>query len=512
MSEHGKVFLRDATGLTKKVNLYDAISMNVSWMSVGPALSLVGYTMIALPTVAGVNLVYGSIIACALVIPQMIVYTMMSRRISRTGGDYVWMSRPLGAFLGSTLTFMGVTAENMAYLALITLSTVFTIGSAGLALGYSNMLGLALPGNVSGAVPVFQFILGAAIFTVLILINIVTPRLGVKLISACYTIGIIGIAIAVITLLSAGTAGVQNFINGLDIPNTTYASIASSYTGPTFDPNATLLLMPYFALFTYPWFNGAASVGSELKGRAPQWNVPFSLLIAFLTVTIPFAVLYYVGGFAFVTGALSNSNLVVNYGFNFFTLAMGVSSNSVQSFIIALSWIVLTIAPLAFGIVTVSRYIFAQAFDGFLPSKMAHVSEKYGSPIIANVFDLVITVVLIALAAFLYGTFSSLYGVLPSSMIYFAFVGLAAAIYGIKKETGSSKTILAVAGVLQVLVFVYLTYDFLALPSIYGGNPLGYGYIVLSFIMGGIIYAYRKAGQRKGGVNFDLAFKEIPPE
>ena len=339
-----------------------------------------------------------------------------------------------------------------------------------------------------------------------------STRLGVKLISACYTIGIIGIAIAVITLLSAGTAGVQNFINGLNIPNTTYASIASSYTGPTFDLNATLLLMPYFALFTYPWFNGAASVGSELKGRAPQWNVPFSLLIAFLTVTIPYAVLYYLGGFPFVTGALSNSNLVVNYGFNFFTLAMGVSSTSVQSFIIALSWIVLTIAPLAFGIVTVSRYIFAQAFDGFLPSKMAHVSEKYGSPIIANLFDLVITVLLIGLAAFLYGTFSSLYGVLPSSMIYFAFVGLAAAIYGIKKETGSSKTILAVAGVLQVLVFAYLTYDFLALPSIYGGNPLGYGYIVLSFIMGAIIYAYRKAGQRKGGVNFDLAFKEIPPE
>jgi len=35
-------------------------------MSVGAALSLVGYTMLALPTVAGVNLVYGSMIAAML--------------------------------------------------------------------------------------------------------------------------------------------------------------------------------------------------------------------------------------------------------------------------------------------------------------------------------------------------------------------------------------------------------------------------------------------------------------
>jgi len=270
--------------------------------------------------------------------------------------------------------------------------------------------------------------------------------------------------------------------------------------------------MPYFALFTYPWFNGAASVGSELKGRAGGWNVPISLLVAFLVVTIPFATMYYVGGFAFTTAALANPTLVNDYSFNFFTLAMGVSSNFVVSFIIGLSWIVLSIAVLAFGIVTVSRYVFAQAFDRFLPSKLADISDRYRSPIIAHVFDLVVTIVLIGLAAFLYGTISSLYGVLPSSMIYFAFVGLAAVMYAFKKETGRSKTILAIAGALQVLVFIYLTYDFLALPSIYGGNPLGYGYIVASFLLGALIYAYRKVMQRKGGINIDLVFKEIPPE
>ena len=497
--------------MTKNVSLFDAISINVTYMSVGAALSLVGYTMLALPTIAGVNLVYGSMIAALLAVPQMVVYTIMSRRVSRTGGDYVWMSRSLGGFLGSTITLMGVTLETMPYLALIALSVVFAIGSVGLSLGYSGMLGLALPGYVAGANPLGQFVLGSTLFIVLIAVNILRPRLGFKLISAFYVIGLVGVALAIVTMLTAGRGGVENYINRLNIPNTTYASLASSYTGPSFDLNATLLMMPYFALFTYPWFNAAPSVGSELKGRASAWNVPISLLAAFLVVTIPYAAMYYVGGFAFTTAALSNPTLVNDYAFNFFTLAMGLSSNFAQSFVIGLGWIVLTVAILAFGIITISRYMLAQSFDRFLPSKLAYVG-KYGSPVVAHLFDLGVTVVLIGLAAFLYGTLSSLYGAVMASMIYFAFVGIAAVIYGIRKEKGNSRFALATAGTLQTLIFVYLTYEFLEYPNIYGGNRLAYGYIALTFILGTLIYAYRKATSGKNGFNVELAFKEIPPE
>jgi len=501
-----KVFLRTATGLSKNVSLFDAVSINVTYMSVGAALSLVGFTMLALPSVAGVNLVFGSMIAAALAVPQMIVYTMMSRRISRTAGDYVWMSRSLGGFLGSTITLMGVTLETMPYLALIALSAVFAIGSAALSLGYSNTLAIA------GANPFGQFALASVLFVTLVLVNILKPRLGFKLISTFYVIGLIGVATGIITLLVAGRAGIANYINSLDLPNTTFSSLTNSYTGPIFDLNTTLLTMPYFALFTYPWFNAAPSVGSELKGRASAWNVPISLVAAFLVVTIPYATMYYVGGFAFTTAALSNPTLVNVVGFNFFTLAMGVSSNFAQSFLIGLSWIVLTVAILAFGVITISRYMLAQSFDRFLPSKLAYVS-KYGSPVVAHVLDLVVTVTLIGLAAFLYGTISSLYGAVMASMIYFAFVGIAAVVYGIRKEKSTgSKTVLAVAGTLQTLVFLYLTYEFLAYPTIWGGNPLAYGYITATFILGTLVYGYRKAKSRGGDFNIDLAFKEIPPE
>jgi hypothetical protein len=99
-----------------------------------------------------------------------------------------------------------------------------------------------------------------------------------------------------------------------------------------------------------------------------------------------------------------------------------------------------------------------------------------------------------------------------ASMIYFAFVGVAAVIRGVRKEKGQAMLVLVVAGLLQTLVFIYLTYEFLAYPSIWGGNALAYGYITTTFILGALIYTYRKTTSSKRGFSIELAFKEIPPE
>jgi amino acid transporter len=505
------VFVRQATGLVKNVSLLDAISINISYMSIGAALALIGFTMLLLPTVNGVNLVYGSAIAAGLAVPQMVVYTIMQRHVSRTGGDYVWMSRSLGGFPGSVLTFMGMTLETMPYLALIALSVVFAIGSVGGNLGYSSLVNL----SIGGAVPLEQFLLASLVFAALVLLNIFRPRIGFRLISAFWAIGILAIVISVATLLVAGREGVVHYINSLDIANTTYNTIAASYSGSTFNFGNTLLIMPFFALFSYPWFNAAPSVGSELKGGSTiRWSTPLSLLVAFVLLTVPFGVMYFVGGFAFTNAALSNPNLVNNYAFNFWTLAMGVSGNYLVEFVIGLGWILFTVAVLAFGIITISRYLLAQAFDRYLPERLAYVSPRYGSPVVAHVLDLVITIALIGLASFLYGELYSLYGVLVAAMIYFAFVGLAAIIYSSKqlRKGSSEKKVLAIAGFLQIIVFSYLTYEFIAYGNVWGGNPLAYGYIVASFIAGIVIYFISKTRQASKGIDISFAFREIPPE
>ncbi|MGA2875371.1 MAG: APC family permease [Nitrososphaerales archaeon] len=507
--QESTLFVRETTGLVKQVSFLDTIAINISYMSVGAALALIGFTMILLPTDSGVNLVYGSVIAAVIAIPQVIVYTMMQRRVSRTGGDYVWMSRSLGGFLGSSVSFMGITMETMPYLALIALSVVFAIGSVGVVMGNAGMNSLAS----SGSDPLLQFLVGSIILIALIALNIVRPRAGFRIISLFWIFGLFALVVSISALLFAGKSGVANYVDSLNIANTTYNSVAASYHGSNFNLGNTLLILPYFALFSYPWFNAAPSVGSEIKGRRTiSWNAPLSLVLTFILITVPFATMYYVGGFAFTNGALTNANLVYDHSFNFWTLAMGVSNNFVVQLVIGLGWILFTMAVLAFGIITISRYLLAQSFDRFLPERLAYVSPRFASPVMAHLLDLVITVALIGLASFLYGTISSLYGAVVAAMIYFAFVGLAAVIYAIRHEKAGKKVLLAVAGGLQVLVFGYLTYEFFAYYQVWGGNSLAYGYILSTFIAGALIYFVSKKRHLKRGIDISMAFKEIPPD
>ena len=98
-------------------------------------------------------------------------------------------------------------------------------------------------------------------------------------------------------------------------------------------------------------------------------------------------------------------------------------------------------------------------------------------------------------------------------MIYFAFVGLAAVVYAMRRETARrTKLALVIAGFLQILVFTYLTFEFFAYPDVWGGNPLAYGYIVATFALGVIVYVASKILHGKKGIAVSMAFKEIPPE
>jgi amino acid transporter len=522
------VFAREATGLVKNVSILDAISLNISNMSAGAALAVIGFTMVAMTfagvSVSGVNLVIGSIIAFLFSIPQIVVYTTMTQKYPRTGGDYIWVSRTFGGLAGSSLSFMGYTLETLGYLALITLSAVFAIGSVGLFFNptSSTMLGLALPGDLSGSAPAYQFVLGAVIFGILILINIFKPKFGYKLVSVLILIGIITIVIGIFTLLAGGQSGVISYMNSLGNANVTYAKISSSYTGPTFNFGATLFILPFFAIFVYPWLNAAPAVASEMKGRsALRWNVPLAAIIVFVLVTSAFAAMYYAGGYPFITAALSNPTLVFTYSFNFWTLAMGVSSNVALQWILGAGWILWNIAILAYGIIVFSRYLFAQSFDRFLPTKLSYVSSRFGSPVVAHVIDLVITVGLVGAIAFLYGSLQAFFAAVVASMIYFFFIGITSAVHGARKETGRTRGTLVVSGVLMAAVFAFIIYQFLANPTIWGtpvmafgipGYDFAYIYVVSSFIAGVVIYLASKAYHKSKGIDITLAYREIPPE
>ncbi|HMD79493.1 MAG TPA: amino acid permease, partial [Nitrososphaerales archaeon] len=328
-----------------------------------------------------------------------------------------------------------------------------------------------------------------------------------------------------------GSSGVQNYINGVTgngvftnstAPSSTYASISAGPGGSnTFAWGPTIFLLPLIAAFVFPWLNAAPAVAGEIKGKsAVRWNVPISAVLAFGFLISSIGIMYWAAGQAFTNAAFSTPAYVYGMpvGFNFWTLAMGLSGNSVVAAFIGLGWIFANLGILAYGIIVISRYLLAQSFDRFLPSTISDVNPRFGSPVKAFLISLVVSVILVGYAAYNYTTSNigagtnPLFGAILASMIYFMVVGAAAIVHAIRKETGITKPILALAGIGNILVFGFIAYEFLSYQAMWSINWFTESWLVGCLLLGIALFVGSYYYHKGRGVNINLAYKEIPPE
>ena len=510
MKDNSSLFIRESTGLVKEAGFWDAVSINVANMSIGTALATIGFTLSALPTIIGVNLVYASLIAAILALPQVMVYSILIRYIPRVGGDYVWLGRALGpklAWLTNGLV-LGFVVQDLAYYALVSFAAVFQLKSILPILGVNASLPLTM-----------EITIAVAFFSVIILANILGTRHGIRLMTALTTISLIGLIVAIIILFVTPRTQVINSVSSLLPQGYTYSKVSLSYTGPEFSIGNTLMLLPFFAIYVYPWLNAGPAISAEIKGRgALHWNMPMAFLLALLTLTIGFEAMYYSLGFNFVTTALSNPNIngLVNGNVNFWTIAMASSRNTALSWLIGIASVTWYLSLLAYGAIVAVRYWFALAFDRVWPSFFAYLSPRFGTPVYAHLFDLGVSSVLIIAVGLFYGTFTALYGATVGALLYFMAVGAAAVLIGIRnslKISNTSRIILAVAGSLTIIVMAYLTYQFLEYPSIWGGNWLAYGVVIGAILLGIALYVSSSyINRRRYGIDISMIYTEIPPE
>lgn len=529
-------FVRESTGLVKNVSLIDSISLNISNMSIGPLLTTIAgstaATLFLVPSVSGLNLVAAVLIAFLLAVPQIVVYTMMSRRFPRTGGDYVWLSRTFGGFFGSTMSFWGYTMETLAYIALVAVLTDFAVGSVGLTMSftYYGYTGTgALPffnWNNLFADPATQFLVGFIPFAAVIGVNIWKPKAGYRLVTGLTLFGIFSLLLAVGVLLAAGQSGVKSYIDGTaqfftsGASGATYSALVNSYkpSGGLFDINLSnvIYVMPVMFAFVFPWLNAAPAVASEIKGqRALKWNVPISAALVVGLLTLALGSLYYVAGMPFVNAAFSNPAWTAN-GLNFFTLAMGVANNVWIAWIIGIGLICMQFGVIAYAVIVFSRYLLAQSFDRFLPSRLSYVSPRFGSPVAAHLVDLLVAAVLIGGATYFAGTFFALFGAILAAMVYFVFIGLAAATHAFRHEHGTSKFLLALAGISSAIVFGGISFQFLTSPTFsIWTEPAPWfneAYLAITLVAGAVIYLASRAYHQRRGIDISLNYKELPPE
>ena len=148
--------------------------------------------------------------------------------------------------------------------------------------------------------------------------------------------------------------------------------------------------------------------------------------------------------------------------------------------------------------------------------RLTYLSPRFRTPIYAHLLDLTITAALITLAGIFYGTSTALYGATVGALMYFMAVGIGAALIGVGKRLSMGRGLratLTVSSALTTAVMAYLTYQFLAYPSTWGGNWLAYS-VVASAVVPSIVAhtVSRIVNIRRYGIDIATTYTETPPE
>lgn len=169
-----------------------------------------------------------------------------------------------------------------------------------------------------------------------------------------------------------------------------------------------------------------------------------------------------------------------------------------------------------------SRYFFAWSFDRIIPSKMAEVSKKYRTPHFAIAVVTVMAILVDALIAYTtwptvetFGTFLwEVAFVIPAiATVIFPFrkKELLALAPGFMRKSIGGVPLLSIIGGLTAISFGYFGYLALVNPLItaptFIAEATTLGIIVACFL----IYYASLAYHKRGGVDMQMAFKEIPP-
>ncbi len=513
MASSSKIFVRESSGLIKDVSLTDAIMLNLGNLSAGEAL----FESISPYVEKGGVLWLASVLAFVLAIPQIIVYTLMTLKIRRTGGDYVWITRNIHGGLGSILA-LSYLIQSAAFFAIIAFFSASSVNAVLCVIGKLNnnpsLLYLASHIFVNPyCSPTLDqrlifYGISAVFFGIVIALNIRKASWGYKLVTGLgmFSILTLVLGIAVIAINASDfSAKIIPFASAFNIPTTTTSKV---FFPSDFSIFATLALLPLFALYTYPWINAGPAVSAEFRNaeKVAKLNIIIASLITFLLVTGAFLEMDLVAGYNF------NISAYPTFIYNFWTVAIALAGNPALQWIIGLGVILWNFYTLSYGVVMFSRYVFALSFDRVLPEKFSEVN-KYGSPVYAHLLDLTITLILLLVPVLSVSAASSLYGTTILGAVYLFFGVSAGAIYGFTHK----ERVLQIAGTFAAGYLAYLAYEAATNPIFGFTTSSGVNMITLTFVVSAytfaiVVYLASWYKHKKEGIDVSNAFKEIPPE
>ncbi|QGR19849.1 amino acid permease [Stygiolobus azoricus] len=485
-------FLRESTGFVKEFSTFDAFALNFSFL--GPAAG-VAYPLFVAAFLPEASWTLAVIIGALLMVPVVINYYLLTVLIPRSGGDYIFVSRVMGPFLGSVLGMSLIMAFTMGFPVLAMLEVIMVIVPGLQSLGYVlGNKGLIDIGNAITSSPLELFVVTTLVIFIVFIISS-SERLYVKMFRYLTLLQIAGTILMIVGLFTVNRYPV--------------------FTSPHVNLQ-TLSLSSIFVLSMFAFTNAPAFFAGEIKRVKKSFIAGY--LISYAVATL-FALLLVIG----IERGFGKQNYI-NYVLNGWSLPM--STSSILSFAVypflnypyivvflvisALSWYVL------YAMINVgasSRILFSMSFDRLLPSFFAEV--RRGIPIYSLVFSLALSMLFNFLEVYLGYSVSFAVDGLWFVIWNYLIVAISSIKYG-KSDNKILVTSLLSVFTLSLVVVLTVLYGFLnsSFGSVIfqGNTAFNLATIVIPPLTGTVTYLTSKEIRKKQGIELSEIYKEIPPE
>ncbi len=540
MTSQKPVFVRQASGLVRVLSSKDALLMNLTVVGYG-----IGAVYFTAPVMAGylpgADFWIASLLAAIAGIAVTATYAHFVSAMPRSGGEYVFLSRIVHPLVGFLVNW------GISWLMLLC-STVNSPVAGGMLLALLQM-GVELGPFWWSATG--QFLVAILMMVVALLIAVVGLRYWIYYQNLTVILTLFSNLAFIGILLSIGNP--QNFADIFnrvaaplytDISTTPFNYVIEQaklqgwqpFVGAPFSLSNTIAMVAVYGwsgllTSTYVSVYMAGEMKNAESGRNQLFGLTGALLLnAGVLIYEGFLLLSVMGpdwlGAAFYT----------QYDPNVFRMHMGsvafpftllpYIANPAAAGLVILGLMLFAISWIVMDFTIYSRCLFAWSFDRLVPTRLAEVNPRFGTPLRALLvgFGLAVS---IQTASFLTGV--SYYSVLSSigwfSFIAASVVGLTAVVFPftrkrlyelmpLKSRVGPIP-VLSILGMLTAVLFIPLALvyvwwsDYARVLGVWSSGTSAF--LALAYISAILIYFGSKAYWKAKGIQIEATFKEIPP-
>ena len=535
LEEKPKTFFpRTSSGLVREFG-----TMDVLLMSSAAVFALV-FAILQFPWYYGFNpganlglsLVFGAIPFLLL----MLTYWAVGVIMPRSGNDYVWVARIMHPAVGFAWSFLYMFMVFTTAFCLSVFALASSVGGSLVVWGVLyNAPGLIDVGTWISS-PTGSFFMSVVITLFFACLAIFGTKAVKRFLYIFWGIAVVGIIVMWSLLSSTNPAAFAAKWDGVLSQSMSYQGVADLATKQGWTLTAvtlagSLAALPFAGLFELGgnFVNVMAGEIKETKKALPValfLSLVFGILFWTITSTLTLSAVgenwMYAVAYLWDNAAGAYSNAVPYAPTLTMMLSLIAYPNQLLVAIVFATFALGSLPALFVYFWIPSRYFFAWSFDRIIPTKMAEVNKKYRTPHISVAVVTVFSILIFASIAFTTWGFMETLGsflwevcfIVPAiATIIFPYrkPELLAAAPGFMRKKIAGVPIISVLGALTAIAFAYMGYLVISNPLIVSPSGSAILFAVGIIVACLVVYYGSLYYHKRGGVDMEMAFKEIPP-